>query len=111
MSDIALDLGKLVTATGVKTNYGEPLVVDGQTILPVSLGWYGFGGGAGSGAAEAQEGNGGGGGGASIPIGAYISHPDGIRFHANIVSVMAVGIPFVWVAGRSLARLVKALKK
>ncbi|MBO0984310.1 hypothetical protein [Rathayibacter sp. SD072] len=109
MPNIAVSLADKVTSAGAATIYGEPVDVDGATMVPVALRWFGFGGGSGS--EEGQEGGGGGGGGAVVPIGAYIKDDLGLRFQPNIVSVLAVGIPFVWVTGKALARLVRALKK
>ncbi|GAA1526043.1 putative spore protein YtfJ [Microbacterium ginsengiterrae] len=106
MPNIALDLGKQVTSFGVRSAYGEPQDVDGVSITPVALTWAGFGGGA-----DENDNGGGGGGGVSIPIGVYIRREEGVRFEPNIVSLLAVGIPFVWVAGRALARVIRALKK
>ena len=61
----------LQTTAGVKTVYGDPVVVDGKTIIPVARVAFGFGGGAGHkheetvagqepGAVEGGEGAGGG---------------------------------------------------
>jgi len=106
MPNIALDLGKQVTSFGVKSAYGEPQDVDGVSITPVALTWAGFGGGA-----DQDNNGGGGGGGVSIPLGVYVRREEGLRFEPNIVSLLAVGIPFVCVAGRALARVIRALKK
>jgi uncharacterized spore protein YtfJ len=38
----------LRTSAGVKTVYGDPVVVDGRTIIPVARVAYAFGGGAGA---------------------------------------------------------------
>jgi uncharacterized spore protein YtfJ len=38
----------LHTSASVKTVYGEPVVIDGKTIIPVAKVAYGFGGGAGT---------------------------------------------------------------
>jgi uncharacterized spore protein YtfJ len=98
---------------GVRSSYGEPVEVDGTTIMPVACTSYGFGAGEGGGGLEdAQgEGSGGGGGGMSVPVGAYVSRDGYTRFEPNIIALLAVGVPFVWVAGRALARIIKALKK
>ena len=59
----------------IKTVYGEPVVANGKTVVPVARVGYGFGGGAGSRAKAGQEpdrkdeGGGGGGGCAVIPVG------------------------------------------
>ncbi|GAA1847564.1 hypothetical protein ACFQZV_08730 [Microbacterium koreense] len=106
MPNIALELSKQSTSLGVKSAYGEPQDVGGITLIPVALTWMGFGGG------EDDSGNGGGGGGGyTVPVGAYVRKGDDVRFEPNIVSLLAVGIPFVWTAGRALSRVIRALKK
>lgn len=106
MPNIALDLGNQIASFGVKAAYGEPQDVDGVSITPVALTWAGFGGGA-----DQDENGGGGGGGVSIPLGVYVRREEGLRFEPNIVALLAVAIPFVWVAGRALSRVIRALKK
>lgn len=105
MPNLALELGKQVASLGVTTVYGQQQDVGGVTLVPVALAWSGFGAG------EAAEGSGGGGGGVAIPVGAYIRKGDDLRFEPNLVSLLAVGIPFVWVAGRALSRIIRALKR
>ncbi len=106
MPNIALELGKQTAHFGVTSAYGEPQDVNGVTLVPVALAWTGFGGGS------DETGNGGGGGGGyAIPVGAYIRKGDDLRFEPNLVSLLAVAIPFVWVAGRALSRVIRALKK
>lgn len=106
MPNIALELGKQSATFGVHSAYGEPQNLDGITLVPVALSWSGFGGGS------DESGNGGGGGGGyAIPLGAYIRRGDDLRFEPNIVSFLAVAIPFVWVAGRALSRVIRVLKK
>lgn len=106
MPNIALELGEQSASFGVKSAYGEQLDVDGVRLVPVALSWAGYGGGS------DESGNGGGGGGGySVPLGAYIRRGDDLRFEPNIVSFIAVAIPFVWVAGHALSRVIRALKK
>jgi hypothetical protein len=106
MPNIALDLGKQAASFGVSAAYGEQQDVDGVRLVPVALTWSGFGGGS------DEEGNGGGGaGGYVVPLGAYVRRGDDLRFEPNVVSFLAVAIPFVWVAGRALSRVIRALKK
>ncbi|MFT4135884.1 hypothetical protein [Microbacterium sp.] len=106
MPNLALELGKQTASLGVTSAYGEQQDVDGVRIVPVALAWSGFGAG------EDKEGsNGGGGGGVSIPLGAYIRRGDDLRFEPNLVSLVAVAIPFIWVAGRTLSRIIRALKR
>ncbi len=106
MPNIALELGKQSTNFGVTAAYGEQQDVDGVRIVPVALTWAGFGGGS-----DEQGNGGGGGGGYTLPLGAYIRRGDDLRFDPNIVSLLAVAVPFVWVAGRALSRVIRALKK
>jgi len=106
MPNIALELGKQSASLGVNSAYGEQRDIGGVQLIPVSLSWTGFGGGS------DDVGNGGGGGGGwAVPLGAYIRRGGDVRFEPNIVSLLAVGIPFVWVAGRALSRVIRALKK
>ncbi|BDV30796.1 hypothetical protein [Microbacterium terricola] len=106
MPNIALDLGKQAASFGVSAAYGEQQDVDGVRIVPVALTWSGYGGGS------DESGNGGGGGGGwAIPVGAYVRRGDDLRYEPNIVSLLAVAVPFVWVAGRAFSRVIRALKK
>lgn len=110
MPNIALELGKQAASFGVTSAYGEPQDVDGVSITPVALTLSCFAGGAG-GSDGQGEGEGGAGGGYSIPLGVYTRREEGLRFEPNIVSLLAVAIPFVWVTGRALARVIRALKR
>ncbi|WP_024355762.1 spore germination protein GerW family protein [Leucobacter chironomi] len=113
MASLTQQLADTVTQVGVRSSYGEPVEIDGTTIMPVACTSYGFGAGEGGGGLEdAQgEGSGGGGGGMSVPVGAYVTRDGYTRFEPNVIALLAVGVPFVWVAGRALARIIKALKK
>jgi uncharacterized spore protein YtfJ len=96
---------------GMKLSHGPVMSVDGIELVPVSLVSYGFGGGSGGpGADEDAQGSGGGGGGTSVPIGAYIAGEDGLRFRPNIIALLAVSIPVIWVAGHALGRVLKAMR-
>jgi hypothetical protein len=55
--------------------------------------------------------SGGGGGGMAIPVGAYVTENGRARFEPNLISLLAVSIPFIWVSGRALARVIRALKR
>ncbi len=116
MANITKQIADTVTQTGVKTAYGEAVEIDGTTIMPVAVGCYGFGAGegggdAGSDASISGEGSGGGGGGMSLPIGAYVTRDGYTKFEPNLIALLTVGAPFVWVAGRALARVIRALKR
>ncbi|MEV8338030.1 spore germination protein GerW family protein [Leucobacter sp. NPDC077196] len=114
MTHLTKQIADTLVEVGVHSAYGDPVEVDGTTLIPVAYTAYGFGAGEGAGAGEgvAQgEGSGGGGGGFSVPVGSYITREGTTRFEPNIIALLAVGTPFVWVAGRALARIIKALKK
>ncbi|MEV7691974.1 hypothetical protein AB0N73_01435 [Microbacterium sp. NPDC089189] len=106
MGNFVLDLGKQSASLGVNAVYGEQQDVDGVRIIPVALSWHGFGGGT-----DDSGNTGGGGGGYAVPLGAYVRRGDDLRFEPNPVSVLAVAVPFLWVAGRALSRVIRALKK
>jgi uncharacterized spore protein YtfJ len=110
MANLAVKLAEITRSFGVKSAYGEPVEIDGVTIVPVALVQFGFGGG-GEDDGEQSGMGGGGGGGMSIPIGAYIKSGATARFDPNLVALLAVGIPFVWVAGKALVRIIRALKR
>jgi hypothetical protein len=106
MANIVTQIAEQVRPLGVSTNYGEPVEVGDQTLIPVSVSWFGFGGGG------DDENGGGGGGGVSAPVGAYVRRPGkDLEFEPNLISLMVVSIPLVWVTGRVLRKLVRALKK
>lgn len=67
---------RLQSSASVRTGYGEPIVAEGKTIIPVARVAYGFGAGAGpvkkdqgEGQTEAREAGGGGGGVYARPVG------------------------------------------
>lgn len=105
---------RVTSSLGAKVNYGEKVnLIQGET-MPVSLIWFGFGGGNSEGAEgdNAQPaGSGGGGGGASIPVGVYVGSTLGARFVPNLIALLAVSIPLMWVTGKALSRIIRALKK
>lgn len=104
---------------GVTSVYGEPIVAEGRTTVPVAKVAYGFGGGYGSGGAGAEDerpdrgegegtGEGGGlGGGVRItPVGVVEMTPDRTRFvrfggRRRLVAAAALGL----LAGVLLGRL------
>ena len=108
MTNLALKLAENARSVGVKSVYGEPVEIDGVTLVPVAIVKYGF---AAGGDEDAVDGGGGVGVGVSMPIGAYISSGGSVRFEPNVIALLTVGIPFVWVAGKALARIIRALKR
>ncbi|PZF57013.1 hypothetical protein DEJ23_08700 [Curtobacterium sp. MCSS17_008] len=108
MANIVTQIADKVRPVGVSTNYGEPVEVGDQTLIPVSIGWFGFGGGGG----DDENASGGGGGGASVPVGAYVRRPgQDLQFEPNLIALLAVSIPTIWVTGRALSKVIRALKK
>ena len=105
MPNVAVELGEKSADFGVKSAYGEPQVIDGVTFTPVALTFSGFGGG------QAEGADGGAGGGLAVPLGVYVHREEGLRFEPNWVTLIAVAVPFVCVAGRAIARIIRALKK
>jgi uncharacterized spore protein YtfJ len=59
----------LKASASVKTVYGEPVMVEGKTVIPVAKVAYGFGSGKGKGPEEKGEGEGVGGGVSAKPVG------------------------------------------
>lgn len=116
MAQIAVDLANSFKAVGVSSVYGDVVDLDGTRIVPVAVSTYGFGAGDGDAATDVKGdsragGSGGGGYGFGAPVGAYIKEGGRVRFEPNLVSLLAVGIPFVWVAGKALSGIIRALKK
>lgn len=112
MPNLTKQLADTVSSVGVYAAYGDPVEIGDATIIPVACAWYGFGAGeATDDAAQGDSGSGGGGGGAALPVGAYVARNGVTRFEPNTIALLAVGIPFVCVAGRALARVVRALKR
>lgn len=112
MAHIAVTLSKYARRIGVRTAYGDPVTVGTSTVLPVAIGWYGFGGGGDQPDEHGDFAGGGGGGGASVPIGAYVgdpSHP--AAFEPNVIALLAASTPVVWATGVALSRVIRALKK
>ena len=103
---------------GARMAFGESITVGGREVVPAALVVFGFGGGGGSGkwpqrgpVPEGEgEGTGGGGGGYVLPIGAYVSGPDGPRFQLNPVALIIVSVPLVSAAGWALARVITAAR-
>ena len=84
---------RIRASASVDTIYGEPLVVEGRTVIPVGKVAFGFGAGGGQGPGQEQlegaeaeaeskaPGGGGAGGGVSVnPVGFLVINPKGERF-------------------------------
>lgn len=113
----------LRSSASVKTVYGDPIVVDGKTVIPVAKVAYGFGVGHGSGTHQRKtadgktpvegEGEGGGGGVAARPVGVVeISGaetkfvPFGTPKKLMITALVGagVGIGLGWLLGRKVSK-------
>ncbi len=103
--NIAVKLARSVKSRGAQLAYGEPIVADGITVIPVAFVAYGFGGGG-----TAESVGGGGGGGASIPLGVYVVANGGVRFIPNLIALVAVGAPVVIAAGIALSKILRSLR-
>ena len=85
-TDLLQKIGEtLGSAATVKAVFGEPIQVNGKTVVPVAKVAYGFGGGFGSGKDTPQtdrqgEGGGGGGGVRAFPAGALEITDNATRF-------------------------------
>lgn len=94
-------LGEIERILSTKAVVGEPMTIEGNTIIPlVSLG-FGFGGGGGSGGGkEKVEGSGAGtgGGGGVRPLGIIVVNAEGVKIEpirgasAAVVEAVAEGI-------------------
>ncbi|MCO6006109.1 hypothetical protein NE236_14035 [Actinoallomurus purpureus] len=102
-------LGGKASVTAV---FGEPVVSDGVTVIPVAQTVYGFGAGAGreTGPAKIGEGGGGGGGGYARPLG-FIEIKDGTATYKPIRDPWTdIVIPITLVLAGTLApRLARAI--
>jgi hypothetical protein len=112
MTNIAVQLAEAVKSFGIDRVYGDPVDMGTSTIVPVALSYYGFGGGSDAADDGGNVAGGGGGGGATIPVGAYVSHDGGpAAFEPNLIALVTVCIPATVVAGKAIARIIRALKK
>ena len=118
MANLIEKLAESVPTWGVKLAYGEKTTLGGQELVPVALVGFGFGGGEGSNimpdvgpaSAGTGEGRGGGGGGYAVPIGAYVSGPEGLRFRPNRIAVLVVAVPVISAGGMALAQIIRAFR-
>ena len=94
-------LGEIERILSTKAVVGEPMTIEGNTIIPlVSMG-FGFGGGGGTGAGKEkaeESGTGTGGGGGVRPLGIIVVNAEGVRIEpirgasAAVVEAVADGI-------------------
>ena len=96
-------------AITVRRVYGEPVTVDGVTVIAAASVWGGGGGGGGR-DEHGQEGQGGGFGLHARPVGAYVIRDDVVQWmpaiDVNRIAGMLGAVAFTWVFSRArLARL------
>ncbi|GAA0973938.1 hypothetical protein GCM10009555_029480 [Acrocarpospora macrocephala] len=83
--DVAEILEKVRDTTTVRRAFGEPITVDGVTVIPTA--WVGGGGGGGGGHVDGDqpgEGSGGGFGVGVVPTGVYVIKEGIVRWHPAI---------------------------
>jgi uncharacterized spore protein YtfJ len=103
-------LSAVVNQAGAKTVYGEPISVNGMTVVPVARVRCGFGGGSGRNAREKEsEGGGGGGGFVARPVGFVEIHEEASRFvpiidPQAIAFGIGIGLGLGWVLGKVIFR-------
>ena len=103
---------RLQGSASVRTVYGEPVIVEGKTIIPVAKVRYGFGAGFGEGEGSEDPGHGGGGGGGVevTPIGIIEITPDSTNYISfedrsrMIKAGFAFGLIAMFILGRMLLR-------
>jgi uncharacterized spore protein YtfJ len=100
----------LGSTANVKSVFGEPIRVEGKTVVPVAKVSYGFGGGSGSGKISArpdQQGEGGGGGGGvrAYPAGALEITETSTRFVPFIDLGRPAQIAIAFAGGLVLGRI------
>lgn len=109
MAQLPINVDESIRTTLGALTYGQPIELDGHTVIPVSLASYGFG--AGEDAQSSNDRTGGGGGGASIPVGVYVQSSQGVVFKPNAIALIAVATPAIVSVGFALSRIIRALKK
>ena len=91
---VKITLGEIEKVLSTKTVVGEPLTIEGITLIPLISAGFGFGAGGGSGKGEKQkgEGTGGGtGGGAYVkPVAVVIVSKEGVKIEPIIGSLAGV---------------------
>lgn len=100
----------ILSQANVKAIYGEPIVAQGKTVIPVAKIMYGYGAGAGTGGVGTSsargEGGGGGGGARAIPVGVIEVSDQPTRFvpitnRKKLAAAILVGVAFgTWLGWR-----------
>ena len=93
-----------------KTAVGEPITIDGNTLIPLVAVGFGFGGGGGEGTDPAKisgKGGGAGGGGGVKPVAIIVINEDGVRLEPIKSGTASVLEKVAEVAGKAAASKVE----
>ncbi|OFX12887.1 MAG: hypothetical protein A2V59_09125 [Armatimonadetes bacterium RBG_19FT_COMBO_69_19] len=98
LEDLQKRFADMQSKAGVQAVFGDPIQLDGRTVIPVASVQYGFGMGGGTGPGKDKDteapGGGGGGGGVRIEPIALIEAVDGtirVRPIINVTKIVAIG--------------------
>ena len=111
---IKLCIGQVERMLTTKTVVGEPMTVEGNTIIPLVRIGFGFGGGGGKGKnpKESGEGTGGGtgGGGGIKPVGVIVVNKEGVRIEPVKGGAATFAEKVAEIAGKAMEERAKAKK-
>jgi uncharacterized spore protein YtfJ len=91
--------GEMKNALSARTAVGDPVTVEGKTVIPLMSVGMGFGAGSGSGKVDNPGGSGGGGGMGMKPVAVIIIDQDGVRVERlkeaqhTLIEHMAEAVP------------------
>lgn len=106
---------EVVSGSGTRAVFGEPIEREGCTIVTVARSRYGFGGGSG-GSRDADGGDGAGGGAMADPVGYIEIGPGGATFRPigderpTAAFMLAAGLA-AWLAFSGIARVIRVLRR
>lgn len=112
-------IGEVRETANWRAAFGEPQVIEEQTIIPVARVGYGFGLGFGQGPvstteegepATSGEGGGGGGGAMSNPLGAIVVTPETVRFEP-VTNENKIALAGMLMAGVVIWQVTKTLRE
>ncbi len=98
---------RLGGSAGARAVYGDAVIRNGVTVIPVAKVAYGFGGGGGR--SPQGDGEGGGGGVSATPVGYIEMREDGASFH-RIIDPLTL-VPLIAAAGVACAVILRGIRK
>jgi uncharacterized spore protein YtfJ len=112
---IKTTLSEIERVLSTKAVVGEPMTVEGNTIIPlVSIG-FGFGGGGGIGKSPKEGGEGGGsgagGGGGIKPIGIIVVNKEGVKIELTKGTMVSFGERIIDLVDRAMERRAEKKKE